>query len=126
MEYAKKMWASCPNNIIRASILSFFTSLVRALREDCTNHLPTLLPILWTVTNSKTQDIYLVESGFDLWHEVLKNISCMNEDILKLFAHNLHFFVESKGSPKETCLHIFKSYLLLDSKALMAEYQDQV
>jgi len=126
MEYAKNMWASCPSNVIRASILSFFTSLVRALRENCTNHLSTLIPILWTVTNAKTQDTYLVESGFDLWHEVLKNISCMNDDILKLFAHNLHFFVETRGAPKETCLQIFKSYLLLDSKAVMAEYQDQI
>lgn len=119
-----KLWETCQSeNLLKNSILTTLTGLVRALKAESVKMHGFIIPVLATcTTDTQAQDkLFLVESAFDLMHATLQNATQLTPELLALFSNWLNYHMHTTEH-LEVTIPILESYILLGGVPFMTTH----
>eukprot|EP00494_Astrolonche_serrata_P032959 UN33228 len=122
--YIKKLWNENRSNLIRVSIVGVLTSMVKSAEGESCEYYSIIMPILEFVTDSTSQDFYLVEKGYDLWLQVVQNATKLTPKLNKLFERCLTQLADECHT--QQCFRLLKSYLLLGKLEFVQTHADKL
>ena len=122
-EYLPALWSlSEDHNLLRCSVISAVTHVVKNLGEDSERLQQFIIPVINLSTDTKQPPhVYLLEDGLNLWSTFLKNTRNANESLIYAYS-NVLTLIEFASETFDTCLSITRSYLLLDAAVFLKAF----
>ena len=123
-----ELWQmSQEHNLVRGQILRVLSKTVTAAREHSVElHSGLLLPVLQYSTDVDQPDqVYLMDSGLELWQEVLYYATTLTPELLAVFQ-NLPKFMLRDFEHIKAAMKLIDSYLLLGGETFWLTYASDV
>lgn len=118
-DYLPFLWQeSEEHNMLRCSIVTAFTNLVKSFGAHSVNYHSFLIPIIHYSTNTQNEaSVYLLEDGLELWNITVQNSLDLSPQLLELFA-NIKPLLDRDTDIWKLCLDIIDSYVVLGAHQL--------
>ncbi|XP_065183724.1 importin-11-like [Sycon ciliatum] len=122
IQYLPRLWEeSVDHDMLRCSIVTVLSRIVRALGSMSTSLYALLMPIIAHCTDlSQPAHIYLLEDGLELWHLTLCCAPQCTVELLNLF--NVWHDLLDLREHLNFCLMLLDSYLRLDAATFLQTY----